>query len=56
MARTSKPDDAVPALANSETASALAQALKETIEQKPYVAVGIALALGWFWGRMHRPF
>ena len=56
MARTSKTDDAQPALVNGETANALVQAFKDTIEQKPYTAVGIALGLGWLWGRMHRPF
>jgi len=27
----------------------------EVIENQPYTAVGIALAIGWIFGRMHRP-
>jgi ElaB/YqjD/DUF883 family membrane-anchored ribosome-binding protein len=29
--------------------------LRNTIEKQPYTAVAIALALGWLFGRMHRP-
>jgi len=40
----------------AQTASALEQVLRDTIENKPYTAVAIALGLGWLFGRMHRPF
>lgn len=30
-------------------------AIRNTIEQRPYRAVAIALAIGWFLGRLHRP-
>jgi hypothetical protein len=30
-------------------------AAREVIENRPYTAVGIALAIGWLLGRMHRP-
>jgi uncharacterized protein YjbJ (UPF0337 family) len=30
--------------------------LRDYIENKPYTAVAIALALGWLVGRSHRPF
>jgi uncharacterized protein YjbJ (UPF0337 family) len=29
--------------------------LRETIETKPYVAVAVALGIGWLMGRTHRP-
>ena len=29
--------------------------LRNTIEQKPYTAVAIALGIGWLLGRTHRP-
>jgi hypothetical protein len=50
MAKTLKTHDV------TETASALEQALRDTIENKPYTAVAIALGLGWLFGRLHRPF
>jgi hypothetical protein len=53
MARTPKTNESSDA---AETASALEQALRDTIENKPYAAVAIALGLGWLFGRMHRPF
>ncbi len=37
------------------TAGSLVQALRDTIEHQPYVAVAIALGVGWLLGRMHRP-
>ena len=37
-------------------AGSLEEALRETIEAKPYTAVAIALALGWFIGRMGRTY
>ena len=38
-----------------KTASSFETALREVIENQPYTAVGIALAIGWLLGRMHRP-
>ena len=40
----------------SQTAGSFERALRNTIEKQPYTAVAIALALGWLFGRMHRPF
>ena len=40
----------------SHTAGSFERALRNTIEKQPYTAVAIALALGWLFGRMHRPF
>jgi len=37
------------------TTSSLEDALRDTIENQPYTAVVLALGLGWFLGRMHRP-
>ncbi len=37
------------------TAGSFEQALRNTIETQPYVAVAIALGIGWLFGRMHRP-
>lgn len=39
-----------------DTASSFEKALRNTIENQPYTAVAIALALGWLFGRTHRPF
>ncbi len=39
-----------------KTADSLESALREVIETQPYTAVGVALAVGWLFGRMHRPF
>ena len=39
----------------SQTAGSFERALRNTIEKQPYTAVAIALALGWLFGRMHRP-
>jgi uncharacterized protein YjbJ (UPF0337 family) len=38
-----------------KTALSFEDALRNTIEDKPYVAVAIALGLGWLIGRTHRP-
>ena len=38
-----------------KTASSFETAAREMIENQPYTAVGIALAIGWLLGRMHRP-
>jgi ElaB/YqjD/DUF883 family membrane-anchored ribosome-binding protein len=38
-----------------KTASSFETAARELIENQPYTAVGIALAIGWVLGRMHRP-
>jgi len=38
-----------------KTAGSFEKALRNTIENQPYTAVGIALGLGWLFGRMHRP-
>jgi ElaB/YqjD/DUF883 family membrane-anchored ribosome-binding protein len=38
-----------------KTANSFETALREMIETQPYTAVGIALAVGWFLGRIHRP-
>ena len=39
----------------SQTAGSFERALRNTIEKQPYTAVAIALAVGWLFGRMHRP-
>ena len=41
--------------AASRTVDLFETALREVIEKQPYTAVGIALAIGWLLGRMHRP-
>jgi ElaB/YqjD/DUF883 family membrane-anchored ribosome-binding protein len=46
--------DATTAAAK-KTADSFERALRNTIENKPYTAVAIALGLGWLFGRMHRP-
>jgi uncharacterized protein YjbJ (UPF0337 family) len=38
-----------------QTASSFEDVVRHTIEERPYTAVAIALALGWFVGRSHRP-
>jgi chemotaxis regulatin CheY-phosphate phosphatase CheZ len=38
-----------------KAAGSLEQAIRHTIETQPYTAAAIALGLGWFLGRMHRP-
>jgi len=42
--------------AAQKTAGSFEAAAREIVENQPYTAVGIALAVGWFLGRMHRPF
>ena len=37
------------------TASSFETAAREMIENQPYTAVAIDLAVGWLLGRMHRP-
>ncbi len=39
----------------SRTAGSFERALRKTVENQPYTAVAIVLALGWLCGRMHRP-
>jgi uncharacterized protein YjbJ (UPF0337 family) len=38
-----------------KTASSYEDIVRNTIEHRPYTAIAIALALGWFVGRTHRP-
>ena len=38
-----------------ETASGFEKALRRTIETQPYTSALVALGIGWFLGRMHRP-
>jgi ElaB/YqjD/DUF883 family membrane-anchored ribosome-binding protein len=38
-----------------KTASSFEKALRGLVENQPYTAVGIALGVGWFLGRIHRP-
>ena len=42
------------AKAVQERAAPLEEALRKTIENRPYTAVAVALAIGWFVGRMSR--
>ena len=39
-----------------KTAGSFERALKNAIENQPYTAVAIALALGWFVGRLGRSY
>ena len=41
--------------AASRTFNSVETAVRDVIENQPYKAVGIALAIGWLLGRMHRP-
>jgi hypothetical protein len=36
------------------TGSSLGKAVRNTFENQPYIAITIALGLGWLLGRMHR--
>jgi ElaB/YqjD/DUF883 family membrane-anchored ribosome-binding protein len=45
----------VATTAARKTAGSFEVALRELVETQPYTAVGIALAVGWLLGRMHRP-
>jgi ElaB/YqjD/DUF883 family membrane-anchored ribosome-binding protein len=38
-----------------KTANSFETAARDLIENQPYTAIGIALAVGWLMGRMHRP-
>jgi uncharacterized protein YjbJ (UPF0337 family) len=38
-----------------DAGSSLEVVCRKLIEQQPYKAVAIALAIGWFLGRLHRP-
>jgi uncharacterized protein YjbJ (UPF0337 family) len=38
-----------------DTASSFTDLVQRTIEQQPYTAVAIAVAVGWLLGRSHRP-
>ena len=38
-----------------KTASSFEDIVRRAIEDRPYTAVAIALALGWLFGRTHRP-
>jgi ElaB/YqjD/DUF883 family membrane-anchored ribosome-binding protein len=42
-------------MAAKKTATSFETAAREIIETQPYTAVGIALAVGWLLGRLHRP-
>ena len=42
-------------VATKKTATSFETAAREIIERQPYTAVGIALAIGWLLGRLHRP-
>ena len=42
------------AKAVQERAAPLEESLRNTIENRPYTAVAVALAIGWFVGRMSR--
>jgi ElaB/YqjD/DUF883 family membrane-anchored ribosome-binding protein len=37
------------------TGSSVEALLRKTVEQQPYMAVAIALGIGWLLGRTHRP-
>jgi ElaB/YqjD/DUF883 family membrane-anchored ribosome-binding protein len=57
FAMNDKPKDTVATADTSEKAlGTLETALRDVIETQPYTAVGIALGIGWLFGRMHRPF
>jgi uncharacterized protein YjbJ (UPF0337 family) len=38
-----------------DAAAGFTDIVRETIEERPYTAVAIAVALGWLLGRTHRP-
>jgi len=57
QARESAADVAESATgAVSKTANSFERALRRTIEEQPYTAVLIGMAIGWLLGRSHRPF
>ena len=43
------------ASAGRRTASSFESEMRNTIETQPYIAVVVALGIGWLLGRMHRP-
>jgi uncharacterized protein YjbJ (UPF0337 family) len=43
------------AVAARDTAASLEKWLRKTVETQPYTTAMVALSLGWFLGRMHRP-
>lgn len=43
------------AVAARDTAASLEKWLRRTVETQPYTTAMVALGLGWFLGRMHRP-
>jgi hypothetical protein len=43
------------ASAGRRTASSLESEMQNTIETQPYIAVVVALGIGWLLGRMHQP-
>jgi ElaB/YqjD/DUF883 family membrane-anchored ribosome-binding protein len=45
----------VTSTAARKTARSFELAAREVIENQPYTAVAIALGIGWFLGRLHRP-
>jgi len=45
----------VATTAARKTAGSFEVAARELIETQPYTAVGVAIAVGWLLGRMHRP-
>jgi uncharacterized protein YjbJ (UPF0337 family) len=52
QARDSAADAAVAA---RDTAASLEKWLRRTVETQPYITALVAVAVGWFLGRMHRP-
>ena len=38
-----------------DAAASFTDIVQRTIEQQPYTAVAIAIAIGWLLGRTHRP-
>jgi hypothetical protein len=40
----------------ADAAKIVPDIVRATIEERPYTAVAVAFALGWFYGRTHRPF
>jgi len=45
----------VATTAARKTAGSFEVVVRDLIETQPYTAVGVALAVGWLLGRMHRP-
>jgi uncharacterized protein YjbJ (UPF0337 family) len=41
--------------AAKDAASGVADVVRNTVENRPYTAVAVALGLGWLFGRTHRP-